>query len=56
MSLHLLKMVWNRKRSNILLMLEVMLAFIVLFGVTAAGIFLGVYVYGSWRTKVWAPP
>ena len=40
MSLHLLKMVWNRKRSNVLLMLEVMLAFIVLFAVTAAGLFL----------------
>jgi len=30
---HLLKLVWNRKRSNILLMLEIFAAFLVVFGV-----------------------
>jgi putative ABC transport system permease protein len=32
---HLLKLVWNRKRANVLLMLEIFAAFLVVFGVLA---------------------
>lgn len=37
---HLLKMVWNRKRSNGLIMLEIFLSFVVLFAVVAAATYL----------------
>lgn len=40
MILHLLKLVWNRRRSNLLLMTEIFLAFVVVFAVSAAGLFL----------------
>ena len=32
---HLFKLVWNRKRSNLLLMIEILFSFIVLFAVTS---------------------
>jgi putative ABC transport system permease protein len=37
---HLLRLAWNRKRSNLLLMLEMLLAFLVVFAVTMTGLYL----------------
>jgi putative ABC transport system permease protein len=37
---HLIRLAWNRKRSNMLLMLEILLAFIVVFSVTTTGLYL----------------
>lgn len=42
---HLLKLVWNRKRQNVLLVVEIFLAFVVLFSIT----FLAAYSYYNWR-------
>jgi putative ABC transport system permease protein len=39
MILHLLKMVWNRKRTNLLIVLEIFVSFLVLFSVVAFGIY-----------------
>jgi putative ABC transport system permease protein len=39
MTRHLLKLIWNRKRSNLLVMTEILLSFLVLFGVVTLGIF-----------------
>jgi putative ABC transport system permease protein len=36
---HLLKLIWNRKRSNFLIMLEIFFAFLVLYIVTTLGVF-----------------
>jgi len=36
---HLLKLVWNRKRSNLLIAIEILLSFIVLVGVTTLAVF-----------------
>ncbi len=36
---HLFKLVWNRKRSNALIMLELFIAFLALYGVTALSLF-----------------
>ncbi|MVN79153.1 FtsX-like permease family protein [Hymenobacter sp. HMF4947] len=54
---HLFTLMWNRKRANSLLMLEVLLAFVVLFAVSS----LGVSLWGNYRTplgfayqQVWA--
>jgi len=45
MILHLLKMVWNRKRANALIVLEIFVAFIVLFSVIA----LSVHCFNNYR-------
>ena len=45
MILHLLKMVWNRKRTNRLIMLEIFLSFLVLFTVMA----ISVYYFNNYR-------
>ena len=45
---HLLKLVWNRKRANVLMILEIFLSFLVVFLVTA----LGVSYWTDWRTPV----
>jgi putative ABC transport system permease protein len=37
---HLLKLVWNRKRSNALMILEICVSFLVVFAVVTAGLFL----------------
>jgi putative ABC transport system permease protein len=42
---HILKLVWNRKRANFLLVLEMAISFLVLFGVAA----LGIYCYDGYR-------
>jgi putative ABC transport system permease protein len=39
MTLHLLKMVWNRKRTNLLIILEIFVSFLILFSVVAFGIY-----------------
>ena len=39
MILHLLKMIWNRKRTNRLIFLEIFLSFIVLFSVIATSVY-----------------
>ncbi|HET9677781.1 MAG TPA: hypothetical protein VFP21_09790, partial [Solirubrobacterales bacterium] len=36
---HLLKLVWNRKRSNALMILETCVSFLVVFGVATLGLF-----------------
>lgn len=36
---HMFKLVWNRKRTNILIITEIFFSFLVLFGVTAFGIY-----------------
>jgi len=43
---HLFKMVWNRKRTNALIMVEILFSFLVVFALVAAGLELGV-LYGS---------
>ena len=40
MTRHLLKLVWNRKRSNALMILEICVSFLVVFAVATAGLFL----------------
>jgi putative ABC transport system permease protein len=37
---HLLKMVWNRKRINFLIILEIFISFLVLFGVVISAVYL----------------
>jgi putative ABC transport system permease protein len=39
MIIHLLKMVWNRKRTNLLIVLEIFISFLILFYVVASGIY-----------------
>jgi putative ABC transport system permease protein len=53
---HILKMIWNRKRANSLVALEIAIAFVVLFAVVA----LAVYSVDNFRrplgfdsTNVW---
>lgn len=57
MTRHLLKLVWNRKRANALIMIEIFFTFLVVFGVGT----LGLYFCDNWRrplgfdwTNVWA--
>ncbi|HVR96338.1 MAG TPA: FtsX-like permease family protein [Thermoanaerobaculia bacterium] len=45
MTRHLLKLVWNRKRASILLILEIFFSFLVVFTVAT----LGVYLWDSYR-------
>ena len=45
MTLHILKLIWNRKRTNLLMMTEVLVSFLVLFAVVG----LGVYTADNWR-------
>lgn len=40
MTRHLLKMVWNRKRINFLIILEIFVSFLVLFGVVVSAVYL----------------
>ncbi len=42
---HLLKLVWNRKRANALIILEIFFTFLVVFGVGT----LGLYFWDNWR-------
>jgi putative ABC transport system permease protein len=42
---HLLRLVWNRKRQNLLLVVEIFLSFVVLFAIT----FFAAYNYYNWR-------
>lgn len=37
---HLLKLVWNRKVANLLIVLEIFVSFLVVFAVTASGVYL----------------
>ncbi len=37
---HLLKLVWNRKRTNLLIVAEILLSFVVVFAVAATGLYL----------------
>jgi putative ABC transport system permease protein len=39
MTRHLLRLIWHRKGSNLLVMTEILLSFLVLFGVVTLGIF-----------------
>jgi len=39
MTRHLLRLVWNRKRSNLLVALEILLSFLVLTAVTTLAVF-----------------
>ena len=38
MALHLLKLIWNRKRANFLIVTEILLSFIVLAAVTTVAV------------------
>ena len=42
---HVFKLIWNRKRTNFLMMTEIFVSFLVLFAVVA----LGVYTADNWR-------
>ena len=42
---HVFKLIWNRKRTNALMMIEIFVSFLVLFAVVA----LGVYTADNWR-------
>ncbi|MFD1871776.1 ABC transporter permease [Hymenobacter bucti] len=45
---HLFTLMWNRKRANSLLVIELVLAFVVLFAVSS----LGVYLWGNYRAPL----
>jgi putative ABC transport system permease protein len=45
MTRHLLKLIWNRRRTNLLVMLEIFFSFLVVFGVAT----LGAYYAGNYR-------
>jgi len=46
---HLLRLVWNRKRSNALLMLEIFFSFLVVFAVATAVSFAAM----AYRRPIW---
>ena len=48
MTWHLLKLVWNRKRTTLLVMTEIAAAFLVLFAVAA----FATYVFDNWRRPI----
>jgi putative ABC transport system permease protein len=60
MTRHLLKLIWNRKRTNLLVMAEILLSFLVLFGIVTIGVFyadnfrrpLGYEYTDVWRVAV----
>jgi putative ABC transport system permease protein len=45
---HVFKLIWNRKRTNFLMVLEIFVSFIVLFAVVG----LGVYTLDNWRRPI----
>lgn len=45
MTRHLLKLIWNRRRTNLLVMVEIFFSFLVVFGVAS----LGAYYAGNYR-------
>jgi putative ABC transport system permease protein len=45
---HLFKLIWNRKRTNVLMMIEIFVSFLVLFAVVA----LAVYMLDNWRRPI----
>jgi putative ABC transport system permease protein len=45
---HVFKLIWNRKRTNFLMMAEIFVSFLVLFAVAA----LGVYLADNWRRPI----
>ncbi|MBK5297911.1 MAG: ABC transporter permease, partial [Vicinamibacteria bacterium] len=45
---HVFKLIWNRKRTNVLMMTEIFVSFLVLFAVVA----LGVYTADNWRRPI----
>ena len=45
MTRHILRLIWNRKRTNLLMMAEIFVSFLVLFAVAG----LGVYTADNWR-------
>jgi putative ABC transport system permease protein len=45
---HLLKLTWNRKRMNALIILEIFFSFLVVFGVVTMGVFL----WGNYRSPL----
>ena len=48
MTRHLLRLIWNRKRTNFLMVLEIFVSFIVLFAVVG----VGVYTLDNWRRPI----
>lgn len=63
MNRHLLRLIWNRKRHNLLLAVEIFFSFLVVLGITAAGVNLlvnwtrplGYGIDNVWRIEVTAP-
>jgi putative ABC transport system permease protein len=63
MTRHLLKLVWNRKRTNLLLMAEIFFSFLVLFAIVTVGVFyadnfrrpLGYAYENVWRVAIEMP-
>ena len=49
---HVCKLIWHRKRTNLLLMIEIFFSVLVLFGVGA----LGVYMAENWRRPIGFTP
>src|SRR5688500_19246722 len=49
---HVCKLIWHRKRTNLLLMIEIFFSVLVLFGVSA----LGVYTAENWRRPIGFTP
>jgi hypothetical protein len=49
---HVFKLIWHRKRTNLLLMIEIFFSVLVLFGVGA----LGVYMAENWRRPIGFAP
>jgi putative ABC transport system permease protein len=48
MILHVFKLIWNRKRTNFLMILEIFVSFLVLFAVVGVGI----YTVDNWRRPI----
>ena len=49
---HVCKLIWHRKRTNLLLIIEIFFSVLVLFGVSA----LGVYTAENWRRPIGFTP
>ncbi len=45
---HVFRLIWNRKRTNLLMMTEIFVSFLVLFAVVG----LGVYTADNWRRPI----
>jgi len=48
---HLLRIVWNRRRTNLLISIEIFFSFLVLATIVILGLFLADNYRGRWATR-----